>query len=121
MPSDPTETSSPAISGFSYGNHGGTGLNVSSDTCTHYAMGVQVGPRLYTGFPARHTSFGNFLLADGHAKFLNPLLVCPGFNAQTPTSDTNVTASGGTFAAGTGLSGPSPSTNITFAATFSAT
>ena len=122
LPSTVGELSSPAISGFNYGG-GNPGLNVSSNTCTHYALGLQVGPRLYPGTPARHTAYGNFLMSDGHAKYLNPLLISPGFNAQAATNDTTVNTSSPNpyFAAGTGFSGNSVTTGAPFVATFSAT
>ena len=117
------ETTSPAITGFYYGGNGAPGLNVSSTACTHYAMGLQVGPRTYPTYPARHTSYANFLMADGHAKYLNPLLVSPGFAAQNATDDTTVNTSSPNpyFASGTGFSGNSVTTGGPFTATFSPT
>ena len=122
LPSVAGELTSPAITGFNYGG-GNPGLNISSSTCTHYAMGLNVGPRAYPNNPARHTAYGNFLLADGHAKYLNPLTVSPGFNAQNSTNDTTVNTSSANpyFAAGTGFSGNSVTTSGPFIATFSAT
>lgn len=121
LPSVAGEKSSPAITGFGYSGGGGngTGLNVSSDQCTNYALGLQVGARMYPNNPARHTAYGNFLMADGHAKYLNPLLISPGFNAQHTTDDTTITT-GGYFAAGSSFSGNSVSTGGPFVATFSA-
>ena len=123
LPSVPGELTSPAMTGFGYSGSGNDGgLNLSSHVCTNYAMGLQVGPRSYPNNPARHTAYGNFLMSDGHAKYLNPLLISPGFNAQNATNDTTVRSSGGTyFAAGTGFSGNSASTGAPFVATFSAT
>ena len=123
LPSIVGELTSPAITGFYYGGNGAPGLNVSSTACTHYAMGVQVGPRTYPTYPARHTAYGNFLMSDGHAKYLNPLLISPGFNAQNATNDTTVNTSSSNpyFAAGTGFSGNSITTGAPFVATFSAT
>ena len=125
LPSVPGEKSSAAITGFGYSGGGGggngTGLNVSSDQCTNYALGLQVGARMYPNNPARHTAYGNFLMADGHAKYLNPLLISPGFNAQHSTDDTTVLPSGGSyFAAGSSFSGNSAATGSPFVATFSA-
>ena len=122
LPSIVGEQTSPAITGFYYGGNGAPGLNVSSTACTHYAMGVQVGPRTYPTYPARHTAYGNFLMSDGHAKYLNPLNVSPGFNAQLSTNDTTVNTSSSNpyFAAGTGFSGNSITTGVPFVATFSA-
>jgi prepilin-type N-terminal cleavage/methylation domain-containing protein/prepilin-type processing-associated H-X9-DG protein len=123
-PSVVGELSSPAISGFNYGG-GNPGLNVSSNTCTRYQMGIQVGPRTSPGvyLTARHTAYGNFLMSDGHAKYLNPLNISPGFNAQSSTNDTTVNTSSPNpyFAAGSGFGGPSATTGVPFVATFSAT
>ena len=118
----PGEQTSPAITGFSYGGNGAPGLNISSTVCTGYAMGLQVGPRTYPGSPARHTRWANFLLGDGHAKFLNPILVSPGFNAQNSANDSTVNTSSGNpyFAAGTGFGGNNVVTGSPFVATFSA-
>lgn len=124
LPSVAGELTSPAISGFSYGG-GNPGLNISSSVCTHYSMGLRVGPRTDPGtyLGARHTAYCNFLMSDGHAKYLNPLLISPGFNAQNSTNDTTVNTSSGNpyFAAGTGFSGNSVTTGTPFVATFSAT
>ena len=124
LPSVAGELTSPAISGFSYGG-GNPGLNISSSACTHYSMGLRVGPRTDPGtyLGARHTAYCNFLMADGHAKYLNPLLISPGFNAQSSTNDTTVNTSSPNpyFAAGTGFSGNSATTGAPFVATFSAT
>jgi len=115
------ELTSPAITGFSWAGTGGPGLNIASNACTGYAMGLHVGPRSYST-PPRHTNFANFLLADGHAKYLNPVLVSPGFDAQDANNDTTVSTSSPNpyFAAGTGFSGNSTTTGGPFVATFSA-
>ncbi len=116
------ELTSPAITGFSWAGTGGPGLNVASNVCTNYALGLVVGPRAYPNNPARHTNWGNWLLADGHAKFLNPLLVSPGFNARNSTDDSTVNTSNSNpyFAAGTGFGGNNVVTGSPFVATFSA-
>ena len=125
LPSTVGEVTSPAITGFSYGGDGGTGLNIASSVCTHYSMGLQVGPRTDPGtyLGARHTAYCNVLMTDGHAKYLNPLLISPGFNAQNSTDDTTVNTSNPNpyFAAGTGFGGSSATTGSPFVATFSAT
>ncbi|BDI29941.1 hypothetical protein CCAX7_19920 [Capsulimonas corticalis] len=120
-PATPGEQTSPAITGFNYSG-GGTnsdGLNISGTACTAYAMGVQIGSRPYPSNPGRHTDASNFLLADGHAKYINATRVSPGFSNSSATADTTVTT-GGYFAAGTGFSGNSVATGGPFAATFSA-
>ncbi len=124
LPSTVGELTSPAITGFSYGG-GNPGLNISSSSCTHYSIGIQVGPRTDPGtyLGARHTAYCNVLLSDGHAKYLNPLLISPGFNAQAATNDTTVNTSSPNpyFAAGSGFGGNSATTGAPFVATFSAT
>ena len=81
-------------------------------------------PRISSAnLPARHTDGSNFLLADGHVKYLRPIAVSPGYNNgspncgqdQSPTSTSCVTG-GPYYAAGTS----SLTTNgANFAATFS--
>jgi len=116
------ELTSPAITGFSWAGTGGPGLNVASNVCTNYALGLVVGPRQYPNNPARHTNWGNWLLADGHAKFLNPLLISPGFNARHSSDDSTVNTANPNpyFAAGTEFSGNNVVTKGPFVATFSA-
>ncbi len=43
----------------------------------------------YAAAVGRHTGGSNFLLADGHVKFLQPNSVSPGFNAETPSDSQN--------------------------------
>ena len=123
LPSVTGELTSPAITGFSYGG-GNPGLNISSAVCTHYSIGIQVGPRTDPGtyLGARHTAYCNVLMSDGHAKYLNPLFISPGFNAKNSADDTTVNTSNPNpyFAAGTGFSGKSATTGAPFVATFSA-
>jgi prepilin-type N-terminal cleavage/methylation domain-containing protein/prepilin-type processing-associated H-X9-DG protein len=122
-PSSPTETTSPSVDGLNYSGWGG-GLNIASSVCTNMASGLNIGG--ITGGSlqaARHETGSNFLLADGHAKYLQPGRVSPGFNAISESSDQvangNNTTTGA--AAGTGFTGNSAITNGPFDATFSAT
>jgi prepilin-type processing-associated H-X9-DG protein len=71
-----------------------------------YQSGAANGCAFQTG---RHTNGSNFLLADGHAKWLRGTQVSAGDNALTTT-----TAATGHFADGTGNLGPA-----SLAATFS--
>lgn len=72
--------------------------------------------------PARHTDGSNFLMGDGHVKYLRPSAVSSGFDGITSTCGQDQTSTNGVctssvgFAAGTGgLS----SNGANFAATFS--
>jgi len=116
----PTENTSPAVTGLDYSGFDG-GLDVASGQCTHLAVGTNIGG-VTGGNPARHTGASNFLLADGHAKYLQPGRVSPGFPAATNISDQNAvgnTSSG--EAAGADFSGNSTITGGSFDATFSPT
>ena len=90
-------------------------------TSTTSGMG---NPARHSGYdlPARHTDGSNFLLADGHVKYLRPVAVSPGFNNsstcgqdQQLSGNTCVATSPGP-AAGTGALN---SNGANFAATFS--
>ena len=81
----------------------------------------RTGPTYQRLGPARHTDGSNFVLADGHVKFLRPSAVSPGYantNSQND-QDQGVNQFGGPdgIAAGTGFMGQAPKN---FAATFSA-
>jgi len=73
--------------------------------------------------PARHTDGSNFLLADGHVKYLRPIAVSPGYSNGSPNcgqdqslTGTSCVTGGPYYAAGTS----SLTTNgANFAATFS--
>jgi prepilin-type N-terminal cleavage/methylation domain-containing protein/prepilin-type processing-associated H-X9-DG protein len=68
-----------------------------------------------TTIGGRHTAGSNFLLADGHVKWLRPSAVSPGVNAQ---SSTNLQGATSYAACGTGALS---SSSGNFAATFSPT
>ena len=119
----PTENTSPTVDGLNYSGWDG-GLNVASSVCTNLASGLNLGG--VTGYSlqaARHFNGSNFLLADGHAKYLQPSRVSPGFAAKSSTLDQvahgNDTTTGS--AAGADFSGNSSITNGPFDATFSPT
>jgi len=117
----PTENTSPAVDGLNWNFVGGANLNVASPQGTNDAVGVNIGG--VTGgslYMARHTNGANFLLADGHAKFLQPSRVSPGWMAASTTSDqTSVGNANSGEAAGTGFTGKSAITGGTFDATWS--
>jgi len=78
-------------------------------------------PPRHTGhdMTARHTDGSNFLLADGHVKYLRPIAVSPGYTTASPTcsqdqtlNTSGVCAANYGYAAGTGNLG-------NFGATFS--
>jgi prepilin-type processing-associated H-X9-DG protein len=87
------------------------------------ATGAMGGNPVYSGQPARHDGGTNFVLADGHVKYLRPGSVSAGLDANTPTDDAQGYNSAWTtgHAAGTEFSGKSSITGGTFVATFSAT
>lgn len=119
----PTENTSPTVDGLNYSGWDG-GLNVASAVCTHMASGLNIGGITGESLQAaRHFSGSNFLMADGHAKYLQPSRVSPGFAAATPTSDQVAHGNGDTTgsAAGADFSGISSITNGPFDATFSPT
>ena len=109
--------------GGNAGNQNGVGTQNSSSTFpqgAHYQTGVLGNPprtggnATYDGSPTasaiktgRHTDAANYLMADGHAKWLRGTTVSSGPNANTPTDAQN-----GSQAAGTAAGG--------YAATFSA-
>jgi len=106
--------------GFMYELNNTTAKYVSGPSATS-SMG---NPGRSTGhdLPARHTDGSNFLLADGHVKYLRPVAVSPGYNNsstcgqdQQLSGNTCVATSPG-LAAGTGALN---SNGANFAATFS--
>lgn len=112
--------SSPSINGLNWFNS--FPWNINSRSCTNMATGAMGGNTAYSGQPARHTGGTNFLLADGHVKFLNPGLISVGTDAGSSTDDAkgyNTDWTVGT-AAGTDFAGKSAITGGPFVATFSA-
>ncbi len=121
-PSTPGENTSTAISGLNYrgGGTNSAGLDFCGTAGSNYAMGIRIGPFAHPNEPGRHTDASNFLLADGHVKYMKAAYVCPGYINSSSTADTNLTT-GGYFASGTGFSGNSVSTGAPYYATFSPT
>ena len=106
-------------------------LNHPNGTHASYVAGSSAtsgmgNPARHTGgydLPARHTDGSNFLLADGHVKYLRPVAVSPGYN-NSPTCGQDQSLTGGvcTTTAGSGIAagtGALSSNGANFAATFS--
>ncbi|HEY3332861.1 MAG TPA: DUF1559 domain-containing protein [Capsulimonadaceae bacterium] len=87
---------------------------------TGHASGWDGANNAYNVVP-RHGNGSNFLLADGHVKYLNPSLVSSGGNNPTSTADATVCSSSNDFcyATGVGFTGTSAISNGTYTATFS--
>ena len=98
------------------GYHGEGTAGTPNDGYMKYATGVLNGITTNTGsffsVDGRHTKGANYVMADGHAKFLQAGRVSPGSNANTP-SDKQVNNSIAAGTSGTFADGSSP------AATFS--
>ena len=89
--------------GGSYSPNGYNGTDkarTSSDSYMHYATGVLNGITqnlgAFMGPDGRHAPGANYVMADGHAKYLRPESVSPGSNAadQTDKQVNNTTAAG---------------------------
>ena len=100
------ETTSPVADGLDYRD---TAINIGAPgICTHYATGAPAGTgtgginAIYQ--QARHTDQSNYLMNDGHVKWLRGAVVSPGFNAVNATDDENLTSSAKGTAAGTSVS-----------------
>lgn len=116
------ETTSPSITGLNYSNWANMNLSVSSSVCTHVVSGNLGGVSGYSLYPSRHGQGAIFILADGHAKYLMPSRVSPGWTAFTPNDDQEAPAGTNTSsgrAAGTQFGGNSSQTGGPFDATFS--
>ncbi len=116
----PEETTSPIADGLGYGTSSGGTVDLGTPgVCTHYATGNLAASTPGAIFQqARHTDQSNYLMADGHVKWLRGAVVSPGINAPTPTSDqtnTAVAPNNAPTAAGTGVStGASGNYVVTF-------
>ena len=99
----PEETTSPIADGLDYRD---TVVNIGTpNVCTHYATGTLAGiPAGAIYQQARHTDNSNYLMCDGHVKWLRGVVVSPGWNAATATSDQVLTSTTKGTAAGTGVS-----------------
>ncbi len=112
---NPAESGSPYADGFDGTNNiaGGTGTGVGGNPAntTLYVTGILGGGVAATGgatcygSTGRHTDGANYLLNDGHVKWLRGASVSPGLAAPTPTStqsgNNNPYNSDGTGALGT--------------------
>jgi prepilin-type N-terminal cleavage/methylation domain-containing protein/prepilin-type processing-associated H-X9-DG protein len=116
------ETYSPAVNGLAYPGPRGV-QNVESDTCTGTAYGYAGGTSGGSQRVARHTDAANWLLSDGHVKYLRPTRISVGYNAVSATADQTTIAGNNVqdgMASGTGFSGSSAITGSSFDATYSA-
>ena len=105
----PEETTSPIADGLGYATSSGGTVDLGTPgICTHYASGNLAGSVPGVIFQqARHTDNANYLMSDGHVKWLRGAVVSPGINAVNPTDDQTITAPAGSkapTAAGTGRS-----------------
>ncbi|MCW3058623.1 MAG: prepilin-type N-terminal cleavage/methylation domain [Capsulimonas sp.] len=122
------EWDSVAINGLSWnGNNPGTPgaavQNIESPLNTNLAYGF-AGGQTGGGQLGRHTDAANWLLADGHVKYIRPVRVSIGYNALQSTDDQTTVAGTGNVktgtAAGTGFSNNSAITGGKFDITYSA-
>ena len=117
-PSISTETTSPTVNGLNYTP--AAPLNIVG-FCTFYRTGNLAGVTgTNTGNDGpRHTDGDNWLLADGHVKWLRPASISPGYNAATQGTDQTTTGNAPITgnAAGTGVGS---GTYGKYAATYSA-
>jgi len=74
----PGEVGSPSVNGLAW--TGSLSLDNIAGGCTNYATGNLYGTAGYS-ITARHTNGSNYLMSDGHVKWLMPTSVSPGFNA----------------------------------------
>lgn len=131
---NPLEKQSPAgngvthsVSGFYQtgymGGRDAANVGYESSGCT--ADGSSYSLSCYSGKDPVHNGGSNYVLADGHAKFLNPKSVSSGNNAATSTADQGAPCNPGTWgttscnAAGADFTSASAVTKAPFAATFS--
>ena len=111
LPSVPNESTSPISDGLPWNNPGAlptTACNIGAcNLGTNNAVGILAGNPGGTQV-ARHTNNANYLMCDGHVKWLQGAVVSPGLNAPTATTDQSATPStlkaNANTAAGTGVS-----------------
>jgi len=104
LPSVPGEITSPVADGLPYNGTAGQAVNLgASGIGTDNAVGVLAGNPGGTQKP-RHTDNANYLMSDGHVKWLRGVTVSPGLNAPTANTDQSVTnTTGNSTAAGTAV------------------
>ncbi len=83
------EINSPVADGLPYNNAANKAVNKGAvNIGTNYAMGVLAGnPDPNGGTKPRHTDNANYLMSDGHVKWLHSTSVSPGLNATDPNND----------------------------------
>jgi len=92
LPSVPSESTSPIADGLPWNGTGGKQCNLGAcNLGTDNAVGTLAGNPGGTQ-KARHTDNANYLMADGHVKWLRGVVVSPGLNAPTPTTDQSATS-----------------------------
>jgi len=108
LPSVANEITSPVSDGLPYNSNANTSVNKGAVLIgTNYAMGILAGnPDPGGGNTPRHTDNSNYLMADGHVKWLHGSSVSPGLNATDPNNDqtaptTTSTAAGTAKSSGT--------------------
>ncbi len=109
---------SPSADGLAYG--GGPNINHIGGSCTNYATGNFAGITLNGQAQPRHTDASNYLMTDGHVKYILPVHISPGLDATTPTSDQTTNGTSPTSGQAAGSQTPSGAYG-TYTATFSAT
>ncbi len=103
------ELTSPVADGLPFATSSGGTVDLGAPgICTRYTTGVPAGATPGANYQnPRHTDQSNYLMADGHVKWLRGAVVSPGINAVNPTDDETITAVGtnkAPTAAGTGVS-----------------
>ncbi len=111
----PGEVSTPSVNGLAY-NGGGTVVNIAG-YCTNYATGGFYNTTGGYGQAPRHTNGANYLLSDGHVKYLQPANVSPGYNAAQTTDPQTTSGSSPTTGKAVGTSGIAAPLAVTFSAT----
>ena len=113
LPSVPGETSAPVADGLPWNGTSGQALNLGSTYGTDNATGVLAGNPGGTQRP-RHTDNANYLMADGHVKWLRGTSVSPGLNAANPNADQSAPAYNSTAAGTARTSGTYGNYLVTF-------
>jgi len=100
------EINSPVVDGLGYNKAANQSVNKGAvDIGTNYAMGVLAGnPDPNGGNKPRHTDNSNYLMTDGHVKWLRGVGVSPGLNATDQNSDQTAPTTATGLAAGTARS-----------------
>lgn len=98
------EYNSPVADGLQYVESAGKAVNKGAVKIgTNYALGVLAGDPDHGNSDPRHTGNANYLMTDGHVKWLIGAGVSPGLNAPDQNADQSAPTTNST-AAGTGRS-----------------